>query len=90
MTSKTRIVAAEIPSDMADRIEQLAEQLGRSPSWVVEDALACWLDREEEHYQMTLEALADVDAGRVVDHEEVRAWTNSLGTKNPLPMPKPK
>lgn len=28
--------------------------------------------------QMTLEALADVDAGRVVDHQVVEPWVKSL------------
>ena len=45
---------------------------------------------EEEKHRMTLEALADVDAGRVVDHAEVEAWVKSLETKNPLPVPRPK
>ena len=36
---------------------------------------------------MTIEALADVDAGRVVDHEAMLAWADSLGTDNPLPLP---
>jgi len=30
---------------------------------------------------------ADVKAGRVVDHAEVRAWALSLATDNPLPRP---
>jgi predicted transcriptional regulator len=36
---------------------------------------------------MTLEALADVDAGHVVDHAEVEAWLDSLDTQSPLPPP---
>ncbi len=37
---------------------------------------------------MTLEGLADVDAGRVVDHELVKAWAESLDTDNALPLPR--
>jgi predicted transcriptional regulator len=37
--------------------------------------------------RLTLEALADVDAGDVIAHEAVQAWADSLGTKNPLPKP---
>ena len=36
---------------------------------------------------MTLEALADVDAGRVIDHQAIQAWADSLGTDTPLPPP---
>ncbi len=43
----------------------------------------------EERHRMTLEALADVDAGRVVDHTDVEAWGDRLGTDHPLPVPTP-
>ena len=36
---------------------------------------------------MTLEALDDVDAGRVIDHRAIQAWADSLGTDAPLPPP---
>ena len=44
----------------------------------------------ENSERLTREALADVDAGRVVDHEAVLAWTQSLGTGCPLPLPQVK
>lgn len=43
---------------------------------------------EEMQHKMILEALADVDAGRLISHEEVSAWSLSLGTDNPLPKPR--
>ena len=36
------------------------------------------------------EAQADVEAGRLVDWEDVRAWIDSLATPHPLPPPYPK
>lgn len=39
---------------------------------------------------MILEALADVEEGRVIDNDTALAWIESLGTDNPLPMPKPR
>lgn len=41
--------------------------------------LAEKVDQEEERSCLTREALADVDAGRVIDHQAVQAWTDSLG-----------
>jgi predicted transcriptional regulator len=41
--------------------------------------------KEEE--RLTREALADVDDGRVVGHEAVLAWAESLGTGHPLSAP---
>nr|WP_217895238.1 hypothetical protein [Sphingomonas sp. CDS-1] len=34
---------------------------------------------------MTLEALEDVDAGRVIDHQGIQVWADSLGTDKSLP-----
>lgn len=44
----------------------------------------------KEQERLTREALADVNAGRVVDHEAVRAWAESLGTDCPVSTPCPK
>lgn len=46
------------------------------------------ISKEEE--RLAREALADVDAGRVVDHEAVVAWAESLGTDCPVLAPCPK
>ncbi len=40
-------------------------------------------------HQRTLRALTDVDAGRLIDDEAMRAWADSLGTDNELPPPDP-
>ena len=45
--------------------------------------LARPVDQEAERHRMTLEALDDVDAGRVTEHQAVQAWAASLGTDKP-------
>ena len=45
-------------------------------------------EQEEERRRLTLEALADVDAGRVIDHQAVQAWADSLDSDEPLPTPR--
>jgi predicted transcriptional regulator len=37
---------------------------------------------------LTREALADVDAGQVIDHQAVQAWAESLGSDTVLPVPR--
>lgn len=44
--------------------------------------MAIWIDTEEERQRLTMEAMADVDAGRAIDHKAVQEWAESLGTKN--------
>lgn len=87
MAAETKVLTAHVPLALAERVEAMALRLERSRGWVMKQALAAWVDQEEERHQMTLEALADVDAGRVIDHHAVRAWADSLGTDNPLPPP---
>ena len=74
----TRVVTAHIPSDLAEQIDQLAERLDRPKGWIVKQALISWVELEARRHQLTLEGLTDVDAGRLVDHASIDAWTKSL------------
>jgi predicted transcriptional regulator len=44
----------------------------------------------EERHRLTLEAMADVDNGNVIDHQSVLAWASSFNTDKPLPLPQSK
>ena len=85
--AKTRSVTAHVPVDLAVRVDEIAERLERSKNWIVKQALSAWLDQEEERSRLTREALADVDDGRVIDHQAVQAWAESLSSDSPLPVP---
>jgi predicted transcriptional regulator len=87
MASETKVLTAHIPLALANRVEAMASRLERSRGWVMKQALAAWVDLEEERHRMTLEALEDVDAGRVIDHRAILAWAESLGSDAPLPAP---
>ncbi|PPK64132.1 putative transcriptional regulator [Methylobacter tundripaludum] len=76
----TKVISAHVPEELADKVDQIAARLDRSRGWVIKQALADWLGQEEERRRLTLEALADVDAGHVIDHQAVQAWANSLDT----------
>lgn len=86
--TETKVLTAHVPLVLAEKIDQLAARLERSRGWIVKQALSAWIDQEEERSRMTREALADVDAGRVIDHQAVQAWADSLNTPNPLPAPR--
>lgn len=86
--TETRVITAHVSLPMAEKIDELATRLERSRGWIIKQALAAWIDQEEERSRLTREALEDVDQGRVVDHQAVLAWAESLGTDKPLPVPK--
>lgn len=46
-----------------------------------------WIDQKEERSRLTHEALVDVDAGRVIEHQVFQTWADSLSTDTPLPLP---
>lgn len=85
--SPTRIITTHVPVEMAEKLDELAANYDSSCGWIVKQALAAIIEQEENRYQMLLQGLADVDAGRVVDHEDVLKWVNSLNSDTPLPVP---
>lgn len=87
MTTETRVLTAHVPLGLADKVDAMALRLDRSRGWVMKQALAAWVDQEEERHRMTLEGLADVDAGRTIDPQAIQAWADSLATDKPLPSP---
>lgn len=84
----TKVLTAHVPLPLAEKVDQIAARMERSRGWIVKQALSAWVDQEEERQRMTLEAIADVDAGQVIDHQSVQAWADSLGTDKPLPVPR--
>jgi len=86
--AKTKVLTAHIPIQMAEKVDQIASRLERSRGWIMKQALSAWIDQEEERSRLTREALADVDAGHVIDHQAVQAWADSLDSDDPLDVPR--
>ncbi len=84
----TKVLTAHIPLPLAEKVDQWASRLERPRGWIVKQALTAWIDLEEERQRLTLEAMADVDAGHIIDHQTVQEWAESLSTENPLPLPR--
>ena len=84
----TKVLTAHVPLALAKKVDQLAARQERSRGWIVKQALSAWIAREEERSRLTREALADVDAGRVIAHQAVQAWADSLDTDPPIPLPR--
>ncbi len=84
----TKVLTAHVPISLAEKVDELTARLERSRGWIVKQALSAWIEQEEERHRLTLEALADVDAGQVIGHQAVQAWADSLATKKPLRPPR--
>ena len=75
----TRVVTSHLPAELAEKLDGLAERLDRPRGWIVKEAIASYVALEDERRRLTLEALADVKAGRTLDHAAVEAWAAGLG-----------
>ncbi len=84
---ETKVVTAHVSVELAAKVDAIAVRRDRSRGWIMKQALSAWVEREERRYQMTLEALTDVDAGRTIEQDDVEQWVDSLDSNKPRPIP---
>lgn len=85
------ITSFRIREELQDPLEQAANELSRPKAWIINEALASYFERGDQAqrmYRETLEGLADVEAGRVIDGDQVLSWIESWGSENELPSPR--
>lgn len=76
MADDGRVVTAKLPDDLVSRMDEVADRIDRSKSWIVREAVSQWLADEQRRYELTLEGLKDVDEGRMIDHEDLKTWAH--------------
>jgi predicted transcriptional regulator len=85
------ITSFRIREELQDPLEKAATELRRPKAWIINEALAAYFERDNQNqrmYRETLEGLADVEAGRVIDGDQVVAWIESWGSDKELPPPR--
>ena len=85
------MTSVRVPDDMLSRLESTAARLRRSKGWIINDALREYLEREERRVQRlgeTRQALGEVDAGDLVEGDEVLAWLESWGASDEREPPR--
>jgi predicted transcriptional regulator len=55
MTNGGRVVTADLPAGLVSRLDELAERIDRSRSWIIRQALNHWLADEEQRHEMSLD-----------------------------------
>lgn len=80
---QTKVITAHLPQELSKKLDSIASRLERPKGWVIKEAIAAYIASDEERHQQTLEALAQVEAGRVVGHQAIVSWADGLGKKTP-------
>ena len=85
------VTTVRLQPEVEEGLEEIAGKLNRTKSWVINQALREFLEKqdlEQERWNETLEAMESVAQGRVVSGEAVHAWLASWGDASELPPPK--
>ena len=88
MASATSI---KLDDELKGRVKQLADSRRRSAHWIMHEAIAQYVEREEAHESFKQEALVSWEAfretGRHLTGQEVRDWLNTWGTNDEQTVP---
>lgn len=76
--------------DIRDKLDRLALSRHRDRSFLINEAIVQYLDLQDWQEAQIRAGLDEVRRGETVPHTEATEWIRSLGTDNPLPMPKPR
>jgi len=77
MTASTTMTI-RVPSDVKEKLAQLAHDTRRSKSYLAAEAVSAYVDRELEIIEGIHRGRADVEAGRVVSHAQVMAEARQI------------
>jgi predicted transcriptional regulator len=70
------------------RLERLAKDTGRSRSFLAAEAINEYLDLNEWQVSGIKQAIASLDRGEGVPHQQVKDWIASWGSGREQPIPK--
>ena len=85
------VTTVRLKPEVEESLNAVAGKLQRSKSWVINQALSEFFERqmlEQSRWQETLKAMESVAQGKVVSGEAVHTWLQSWGSPNELQPPK--
>jgi predicted transcriptional regulator len=85
------VTSVRLRSEIETPLEKLAIKLDRSKNYLINQAVAEFIERsnlEEQRWNETLEAIESVKSGHLIDEDRVNNWLDSWGTDNEVSPPK--
>jgi predicted transcriptional regulator len=80
-----------IDNDLQYKLEATSNRLKRTKGWIINEALRQYIEQEDRKLKMleeTKEAIADIEASRIISGEEVMQWLESWGSFQEKAAPK--
>ena len=72
-------MSVRIPDDIEQKLTQLAESTGRTKSWITNQAIQDYLERELWQINEIKEALSEADAGHFASADDVKSAFSKWG-----------
>ena len=85
------VTSVRLTDELQDQLEQTADRLRRSKGWIISEALAEFIAKEEQQaqrLQRTEAALDQLEAGQVVNGDEVMEWVSTWGSDDEKQPPR--
>lgn len=85
------VTTVRLQPEVEEGLVAMAGKLHRTKSWLINQALREFLERQEQEqtrWQETLQAMESVAQGKVASGEAVHAWLRSWGSSDELAPPK--
>jgi RHH-type rel operon transcriptional repressor/antitoxin RelB len=76
-----------IDTGVKKRLERLAKSTGRTRSFLAAEAINEYLELNEWQVAGIKHAIASLDRGEGIAHDQVKDWVASWGSANEKPMP---
>lgn len=84
------VTTVRLQPEIEQGLEAIAGKTQRTKSWVINQALKEYIqrqDQEQARWRETLNAMESVAQGKVVSGEAVHTWLRSWGSSQELPPP---
>lgn len=85
--STTSTFSVRIERSIRKRLERLARETGRSRAFLAAQAINEYLDVNDWQVSGIRDAIASLESGKSVSHDNVKKWASSWGAKRERPMP---
>ncbi len=81
--AKSITIAARVDAGLDSELEQLAAATGRSKSWLIADALRCYVANEQQFLASVEEGKQALRDGKTLDHQTIVAAFERIACRHP-------